>query len=128
MSRWILTHVDTSETWTMPLNPNKMSSPHQDRSIQTSYGTRQGTQRLRGFVTATEAKEWTWSGVIRTKEHYDKLEEWAKKTGRVRVTDHLGRVFEVFIQEFIPEDRQPNKKVSWRLTYQMTTLLLRRIS
>jgi hypothetical protein len=128
MSRWVLTHVGTGATWTMPINPNTMSSPHQDRSIQTSYGTRAGTERLRGFVTPTEAKEWTFGGVIRTKEHYDTLEAWAKLSGHVRITDHLGRTFEVLISEFTPEDRRPSKNVAWRMTYQMKTLLLRRVA
>lgn len=113
----------------MPINPDQMSSPHQARQLQTSYGgTRSSVDRFSSFETPMDAKEWSWSGVIRTKEHYDKLEEWAKKSGKVRVTDHLGRTFEVFIQSFDPEDRKPNANVSWRLRYTMTALLLRRVS
>lgn len=127
-NRWVLTEVSTGATWTMPINPDQMSSPHQDRAINTAFGTRKGHDRLRTFVTPSPAKEWSWGGVIRTKAHYDALEEWAKKPGKVRVTDHLGRTFEVMIQAFQPEDRDPTARVTWRLRYQMSTLLLRRVS
>lgn len=131
--RWVLTHVETGDSWTMPINPNSMSSPHQDRQLATAYGTKAvagvgGGERIRTFRTPSPAKEWTFGGVIRTKEHYDALEEWAKKSGKVRITDHLGRTFEVLIQSFQPEDRKPMATVTWRLTYQMSTLLLRRVS
>jgi hypothetical protein len=112
----------------MPINPDSMSSPHQDRQISTSYGTRYGVNRLRSFVTPSPAKEWTWGGVIRSEAHYDALLAWVKKPGKVRVTDHLGRTFEVFIQAFEPEDRKPTPQTPWRLRYTVTTLLLRRIS
>lgn len=127
--RWVLAEAaDPSVTWTMPINPDQMSSPHQDRSISTSYGIRHGINRIRSFVSPTPAKEWTWGGVIRTQEHYDALLEWTKKSGKVRVTDHLDRTFEVFIQAFEPEDRKPTPATPWRGRYTITTLLLRRIS
>lgn len=127
-TRWVLTEVDTGATWTMPINPDQMSSPHQDKSISTAFGTKAGHERLRTFVTPSPAKEWSWGGVIRTKQHYDQLELWAKKPGKIRVTDHLGRTFEVVIQGFVPEDRQPRPGVMWRMRYEMSTLLLRRVS
>lgn len=127
-NRWVLTEVTSGATWTMPINPDSMSSPHQDKAVTTAFGTKKGHDRLRTFITPSPAKEWTWGGVIRTKAHYDGLEEWAKKSGKVRVTDHLGRTFEVVMQRFAPEDRPPTAKVAWRLRYEMTVLLLRRVS
>lgn len=125
-TRWVLVDVHTDETWTMPINPDQMSSPLQDRSIATSYGTQAGPDRVRSFVTPTAAKEWTWGGVIRTKAHYDQLAYWARKSRKVRVTDHLGRTFEVLMQAFAPVDRRPTGQTPWRLRYEMTTLVLRR--
>ena len=132
-NRWVLTDVDTSEFWVMPINPNSMSSPHLDRQLSTVYGTKAvsgvgGFEGVRSFRTPSPAKEWSFGGVIRTKAHYEALEAWSKKPGKVHVTDHLGRTFEVIIQSFSPEDRKPTPSVSWRLNYTMSTLLLRRVS
>ena len=126
--RWVLTEVDTGDTWTMPINPDSMTSPVLERSMTTTYGSNVGTARLRTFVTPSRALDWSWSGVIRTKAHHDALEAWSRKPGKVRVTDHLGRTFEVMLQGFEPTDRKPTPTTPWRLRYTMKTLLLRRIA
>jgi len=126
--RWVLTHPATSETWTMPINPNQADSPFQKKEVKTAHGTRAGLDRIRLFQTASAPTEWNFGGVIRTKSHYDDLVHWAKKTDEVRVSDHLGRTFEVIIKQFAPVDRPPTGSTPWRLTYKMTCLVLRRIA
>lgn len=126
--RWRLRDVETGDTWTMPINPNQMSSPTRGRNISTVYGTRKGPHRLRSFQTPTDAAEWTFGGVIRTEQHYLDLVEWAKKDRKVRITDHLGRTFEVLMEALDAVDRRPTPAAPWRMTYTMKTLLLRRIA
>lgn len=128
VTRWVLTDPTVPESWTMPINPDSMSSPFGTREMSTSYGSLLGQRRLRTFLTPASAVQWEWSGVIRTKEHHDALEAWSRKPGKVHVTDHLGRTFEVLIASFEPTDRRPTPNVPWRLRYTMKTMLLRRIS
>lgn len=125
-TRWTLTSVDTGDSWTMPINPNTMSSVNRTRQVDTFSGG--VTSRVRSFERAAEPVKWTWAGVIRSKDHYDALAAWARRPGKVRVTDHLGRTFEVLMQQFEPEDRKPTAKVDWRLRYTMQVVLLRRVS
>lgn len=127
--RWILTEPSTSATWTMPINPDRMTSPFPVRkNISTAYGSRKGTDRVRSFMSSPDIHEWSWEGVIRSEEHYDSLVEWASKTSAIHVTDHLNRTWEVVFRKFEPTDRKPTANVPWRLRYKMTALVLRRVS
>lgn len=128
MSRWTFVEVDTGLAYEMPINPDSMSSPHQDRQLTTSYGARTLTGRLRTFEHPTPAKDWEFAGVIRTQEMYDALVTWSKVPGKVHVTDHLGRTFEVLFDSFEATDRRPTGTNKWRMRYSMKALLLRRVS
>ena len=126
-TRWVLTEVATGATWTMPINPDSMTSPFPDRELTHARGVAGQLTQVRSVVAPPRPVEWEWSGVIRTQAHYDDLAVWAQKPGKVRVTDHLGRTFEVMLRAFEPEDRPPTKTTPWRLRYSMKALLLRRI-
>lgn len=125
--RWTLADVATSEVWTMPINPDSMSSPIRRRNLRYALGGRQD-RRLRAMRVAAPAEDWEWSGVIRTQAHYDALLAWAKKPGAIDVTDHLGRTFRVVITDFVPTDRKPTRRTTWRLRYTMKTKLLEEIA
>lgn len=126
--RWVFTEVDTGATYTVPINPDSMSSPYHERQMQTSYGSRAGGNRLRTTELPPAAKEWEFGGAIRTKAHHDALAEWADKSGLVNVTDHLGRTFQVIFQAFEATDRSPTPSTPWRLRYTMSALVLRRLA
>ena len=127
--RWTFTEVETDETYTLPLNPDAMTSPYTDRVFEYSYGTRyQGSQLLHTVRRPDRPKDWEFSGVIRDQAHHDALVTWVRKPGLIHVEDHLGRVFEVMLTAFEPTDRKPTAHVPWRLRYTMKALLLRRVS
>lgn len=126
--RWVFTEVDTGATYTVPINPDSMSSPFHDREVTTAYGSRTGSDRLRTFESPAIAKEWEFGGAIRTKEHHDALDAWAKKPGLINVTDHLGRTFQLVFQAFEATDRSPTPSTPWRLRYSMNALILRRLA
>jgi hypothetical protein len=126
--RWIFTEVDTGETYTVPINPDSMSSPFQDRQIQQVYGSREGYNRMRSFELPAPAKEWEFGGAIRTQAHHDALRTWSKKPGLVNVTDHLDRTFQVVFQGFEATDRSPTPQTPWRQRYTMSALVLRRLA
>jgi hypothetical protein len=126
--RWVFHEVDTGATYTVPINPDSMTSPFPERQMSTSYGSRSGGTRLRTNEHPSAAKEWEFGGVIRTQAHHDALAAWAHKPGRVNVSDHLGRTFQVVFQSFEPTDRSPTPNTPWRLRYAMTALVLRRIA
>lgn len=126
--RWTFAEVGTTETYTMAINPDSMTSPTQDKNLTTAFAIADGRLGGRTFRSRAEAKEWEFSGVIRTQAFHDALEAWSRKPGKVRITDHLGRTFEVMFTSFEPVDRKPTPSVPWRLRYTMKTLLFRRIA
>lgn len=129
MSRWVFTEVDGGAAYTVPINPDKMSSPFHEREFQHAYGGRRNGERpFHTVESSPRPKEWTFEGVIRTQAHHDALELWSRKPGLVRITDHLGRTFEVLLTSFEPTDRRPNARTSWRLRYVMKALVLRQIT
>lgn len=126
--RWVF--ADSTESWTVPINPDQMDSPHTTRDVQAANGGVKVTaiRRPRLFERPSPAKEFSFGGVIRTKEHYDELLRWTKKNGPIQISDHLGRTFEVLITSFAPTDRRVTQGVPWRARYTMTCLLLRRVT
>lgn len=124
--RWVLRDTVTGETWTMPINPDLMGSPFPRKQFKHGLGWRRDG-RLSTFRGPSPAVEWEWAGVIRTKEHYDRLAQWAAKSVAVDVTDHLSRTFRIYITEFNPVDRSPTPRVPWRLRYTMKARILERV-
>lgn len=125
--RWALIDDTVPETWVMPINPDSMSSPVMKRRQLTFGNGYRADGRVRTFERPAPAMEWEWSGVIRTKEHYDQLVHWAEKSVAVVVQDHLNRVFRVYITDFLPTDRSPTYRTSWRMRYQMKARILERV-
>lgn len=121
--RWIF--IDGATTWTVPINPNEMSTPYPPKQRQ-AMGNRAGT--IFTLQRPPVPHEWTFSGVIRTQAHHDELLTWSQKNKPIRITDHYGRTWEVLITGFNAEDRRPTQQTPWRMKYTMRTLMLGRIS
>lgn len=125
MTAWVLSDPVTAATWTMPINPDKMTSPHPRKTLQHVRGT---DGKARSTAGRKQAVEWSWEGVIRSQAHYDALLEWAQKPYPIEVTDHFGHTWSVVIQAFLPVDRRPNPRTPIRLRYTMQTLNLGRVA
>lgn len=119
--RWVFDDTASSDIWTVPINPNKMTDPEaRDRAFSHIAG--------RTFEDPGTAVEWEFEGVIQTQAHHDELERWAKKSTPVEITDHLGRTWQVLLKSFKPEERRPTMRKPWRFTYSMKSLILRRVA
>lgn len=128
--RWTFEDAAAAETWTMPINPNSASSPFPARNISTVAGAdpSAGLGRTRMFEQPPTLASWQFGGLLRTKAHHDELVRWVKKSGEVLVTDHLGRTFAVLLQSLAVTDQRPRAGNDWRMTYDVTALVLRRVS
>ena len=131
-TRWTFVDSVANESYTVPINPNEAGSPFPTRALKSAQANwadvSRGLQRLRVFESPPEPVDWSFSGVIRTQEHHDALLRWANKNNEVSVSDHLGRTFEVIIKAFRPVERRPTPNVSWRMTYTVQALVLRRVA
>lgn len=127
--RWIF--IDGTTTWTVPINPNEMSTPYASKRRQT-MGNSGGPANRAGTIYTLQAPvvphEWTFGGVIRTEDHHNQLLAWSQKNRPVRITDHFGRTWEVLIVQFDATDRRPTANNAWRMKYTMRTLMLGRVT
>lgn len=123
--RWILEDPLLDETYEMHLNPNEATNFRKSKALEHAVG-------LQGRVSSKAAPprpvDWEFGGVIRTEAHHDELIRWQKKPNKLRVTDHVGRTFEIMLRAIEIKDRTPTPTTPWRFTYTMRTMLLRRIS
>lgn len=129
--RWVFEDTETSESVRLPLNPKEMSSPFPARELAFAWTAHaeQGIGRARIFDrTRSTPVEWSFGGVILYKSHYDLLLDWAQRMNLLRVTDHLGRTFEIIIQSLDVRERQRTMATQeWRADYTMTCLLLKEV-
>lgn len=125
--RWRFVDLAAGDSWEMPINPNRMSPIPLGRTLTFGSSTRVGRDRIRTGQAPSVAAAWSFGGVIRSREHHDTLYAWALRGSKIRVYDHLGRVFEVVFTDFEPTARRPTPNVPWRYSYEMKTLMLRRL-
>lgn len=124
--RWRFQDLRTNEVHTVQLNPNKMAGLNFSRSLE--WGSRTTDGRPTGLMSSRDPQSFSFGGVVRTQSHHDSLIDWQKRPGKVRVTDHLGRVFDVMIRSLDLTDRTLTASNRWRFSYQFDCLLLRRIA
>ncbi len=119
--RWKI--ADASSTYEFFPNPNAMSSPFGKRNISTRVTTAVDGQVL-FFEGGKNAADWTFSGDILTKAHYEALRHWVyERIGRrVTVTDHFGRAISCVLVEFKPTPKRAVGKY-WRHTYEINALV-----
>lgn len=131
-TRWIFTDDVASETWTVPINPDSMTSPEPPvKNVRYARGRvsdQGGDPRVVTLLNKPGSRDWEFGGAIRTQAHYDALLAWTEKTNDITITDHLGRVWRVYLTDFVPTDRQPTKQVFWRLRYTVKAKIIERVS
>lgn len=113
-ARWIFHDPVAVETYTVPINPNAMTSPFPKTAKQTLPAS-PVDGRVRALSTP-QPVEWQFSGVIRTQAHYDALLAWVRKQNPVEITDHLGRTFTVLLTTFDPQDQRTPLTTKWTYT------------
>lgn len=129
--RWTFQDLVTGESWEVPINPNTAGSPFSVKPITTAQAASLeggGIHRTRMFQAPSVPQPWEFGGVIRTQAHHDELLRWAEKSNEVRISDHLGRTFEVIINQFEAIDRRPTQNLPWRMTFTMRVLVLGRVA
>lgn len=125
--RWVFTDLTTAATYTVPLNPNVMTSPYPQKAKQPMPQFARSGQGT-AIASPTLAFQWTFGGSIRSQAHHDALAAWAAKEYPVTITDHYGRIFVVVLQHFQPDEKRPSKQFPWKFNYTMVTLMLERLA
>lgn len=121
-TRWVFLDTVTSETWTVPMNPNAMTSPLLDHATTPGTVSPIDARHYGARRVLSAPKEWKISGLVRTQSHHDLLIYWASKTDLLHITDHYGRTFAARIRSIDMQDRKANRNVPWRLRYSINAL------
>lgn len=102
-------------TYTVPINPDSMSTPHAARVYSAQHST-SPTGRTITFEGGAIAVDWDVSGTVLTQEYYQAWEHFQALNRRFWVIDHLGRVWVVTMESFeaTPKKSQTNP---WAFTY-----------
>lgn len=117
--RWQFYDPVLNETYTVPLNPNKMTSPWAERKFvyRTTTAGRGGANVI--YEARADLAQWQFSGSVFDQAHHDSLLEWSNKANTCFITDHYGRVFKVLFVKFDPTPK-PTYGKPWRHDYTMT--------
>lgn len=129
--RWTFTDDVADETYTVPINPDGMTSPKRPQKALTFGAGRHrdtGDTRIQAYLNKPVSWDWEFSGAIRSQAHHDALDYWAKKTNDIVITDHNGRSWRVYPTDFLPTDRQPTPRVEWRLRYTFKVKILEELT
>lgn len=126
--RWVLQDpADPSPagTYTVPRNPNRMTSPFPARAI-TSEGTTAIDGQVLLWEGMTTPTQWSFGGTIVDAAHYEALRSWVyDRQGRLFVYDHFGRRLVVVLKEFKADPPEKAKMGRyWHHDYEISALVL----
>lgn len=110
--------ADSAGSWTMPINPNTMTSLTAPKSLVTTPAA-EGGQRMRTTMAPPSPFQWSFGGVIRTQDHYMALLDWSER-GVFTITTSLEQVVRFLPESFELNERRPTKTRPWRFTYTLT--------
>lgn len=121
VQRWVFTDPSTSETYTVPINPNQMTAPFPQRQFTTKATT---AVDGKGIVYEGQVKpaDWNFQGVILDSTHYGNLKDWVYNHGRIQITDHYGRIITCVLQNFNATPKRAASK-PWKHEYTITAIV-----
>ncbi len=110
------------ETYSVPINPNKMGKLKAARAISTRTTTAFDGRAV-FFEGQRPPQSWTFSGTILHKDHLDALDHWVYEKGRITITDHLNRAIYCVLEDF---DAQLKRAINkpYKHEYTVTGLVI----
>ncbi len=101
VQRWQFIDIASGEHWTVPINPNAMTSPFPARKYTvnaTTAGPNGGTHVV--YEALADPVPWTFSGTCLTLDHVNGLLAWSGIKNKIKIVDHFGRTFTVTLDQF----------------------------
>lgn len=118
VQRWRF--IDGLDTYTVPINPNEMTSPFPEKNIQVQTTVSSNGQPV-VYEGATKPTQWQFSGVILGEQHLTDLLAWSQKKRRIVINDHFGRSLDVYITAFKPTPKRSSRY--WKHEYTVNALV-----
>lgn len=102
VNKWVFVNPPTGETYTLPINPNRMTSPHAPRNVFSEATTAPDGQMIM-WEGARRCQPWTIEGFILDQAHYEKMEQFLALNNRIIIVDHRLRAWICSIESFEPQ-------------------------
>jgi hypothetical protein len=116
------------------MNPNQMTSPHPKKN-SVPFPKSSATGPAKGWYGVARVHqhrqlpyEWSFSGLVRSEAHYNDLLEWTAKTGKVHITDHFERTWEVRVDSLELDEQRDTARNAWRFQYTVKVIIYGRVS
>lgn len=122
MRMWTFLDLVTDVEYVMERNPNTMSSPLLPKSINPYINT--NAKIGHAIQGKAPASEFTFGGNCRTEAFFNALVYWSENTNPVRITDHLGRSWDVVMTGIDVKEKKYSAHSQWRFSYEMKCLVL----
>mgnify|MGYP006266608425 CR=1 FL=1 len=132
---WKFTDPVTNDIYYMEINPKEDSGSNviqKNTKYQASVSTYRdifNNIRVDAVVAAGFGKSvenFSYSGVIYTKDQFDTLTEWFTKDYAWQIRDDLGREFLIYVDKF-STDRVRSVKHQWKHTYNFSGIIIEEI-
>ncbi len=120
--RWIFTDPVTTDTYTVPVNPNKGGTPTRNKNI-TYLNTAGPGGNVLAFEGRDDTQQIQVSGVILEQAHLDAFNTWFDKRYQITVTDDLSRVFSIYITNF-DATRINSRSHPWKHEYTLSYVII----
>lgn len=123
---WLPSEEQWKYEWTVPINPNEMSSPFGEKNVSVRVTSAVDGRALL-FEGQAPPPNWTFGGAILDASHHERLLFWSEKRNRVIIRDHFGREIVCYILSF---EATPKRSAGryWRHDYTVTALVLKKPS
>jgi hypothetical protein len=108
----------------MPINPNDGAAPTYAKSLTKERSVAPGALgQVLIYEGADQPREFSFSGVILEKVHYDFILNIWNKRHLVKLTDDLGNEYIVYLETFTPK-RVRSASRPWRHTYDASAVIV----
>lgn len=120
--RWIFYDPGTSETYVFAINPSSGGSPGYKKNF-TFANTAAPDGKTLVFEGRDEVQNLEFDGVIFEQVELDAFVLWWQKRNQITITDDLGRIFSIIIQEFTPK-RERAVHHPWKHSYSCKAIIV----
>lgn len=120
--RWVFTDPTDASTYTFSINPSQGGSPQYRKTLSYQATAAPGGKVL-AFEGRDQVKTYSVQGVVLEQADYEAMILWFSKRYALQVTDDLGRTFDIYITEFLPE-RQRSALYQYKHRYTLNYIEL----
>lgn len=120
--RWRFDDPVTLESYTFAVNPKAGGSPALAKQFDYANTSAQSGKAL-VFQGRDQVQKLTFDGTILLQAEYDAMVTWFNKKNQIKITDDLGRILYIIIEQFTPK-RERAVQHPWKHSYTVNATIV----